>query len=43
MEKNNKDLPLNYFFIDFDHKHNAKDSITAYTQFLMNEEDSHEV
>ena len=33
-EKIDKDLQLNYYFIDFDHKHNAPDLLRAYAQFF---------
>ena len=42
-KKIDKDLRLNYFFIDFDYKHNAQDLMRAYAHFLMNQEDSQEV
>ena len=34
LKKVDKDLRLNYFFIDFDYKHNAHDLLRAYAHFL---------
>ena len=34
LKRTDEDLRLNYFFIDFDYKHNAQDSLRAYAHFF---------
>ena len=34
LKRTDKDLWLNYFFIDFDYKHNAQDLLRAYAHFF---------
>ena len=43
LKKNCKYLRLNYFFIEFDSKHNAQDLLEAQAHFSMNQEYSKEV